>query len=171
MTVLLRQTIAAVTALSVLVCSLLCACPATATTAHAHGQAASSASHTHGDRSAHAHHAAHQDRAAAHDSTSGAPCHSKAPPANDTDGEVPAEPCHDGGNGHGCGHCDGTSLTKPDTNVVQLAPVLTTHFVSPLFDLTVVPPAPLRPLPAATTGVPPPAEWSTLLRLHCALTI
>jgi len=147
---MLRQIVAAMTALSVLVCGVVCACPASAHTTRCHGDSVTTESHEHG----HDHcskSSQHEDSEAEHK-------------------ESPAAPCHDHGS-DSCASCDSTAIVRTEGNSVQVSQPLVVSFLVPFIDFAVAPPVQIRLLPAAASGIPPPAEWSTLLRLHCALII
>ena len=165
MTLFFGHTIASLTALSVLMCSILCACP---------GAAASSSDRTdkppsHQSRGEPAvpEDAEHEDhdlkKASGH-------CHGEPTPTGQED--APAQPCEDHG-GKSCSHCEQPLISSADNKKpVELTPhhyFLVTFFLS-LSEGTVQPKV-TASKPAALSGAPPPAEWSTLLRLHCALII
>ena len=109
-----------------------------------------------------------------HESTTGPsseknvpPCHGhKEAPA--TDEQIPAEPCgnHDG---QSCSHCEAPAMAQvaaPSVDVAAHYQVVS--LFSPLVEEMTAPQIAHRIYPTPS-GVPPPAEWSTLLGLHCAL--
>lgn len=165
---LLRHFVAYTTALSVLVCSTLCMCPAMASTVR---------NHTHEDLAAPAVKESHQhpsDKPHDHDSSEkpeSPPCHQQKTPCHGDDSGSPTKPCDHDGNGHSCTHCDSTSVAKAETKANPIAQSLAVSFFAPVADLFLAPPIQIRPLPSCTAGAPPPAQWCTLLRLHCALII
>ena len=157
---LLRHTIASLTALSVLMCSVLCACPSLANASpDTTGKAA--VPHSHDDDSA-GHDHQHPKKTSGH-------CHGE--PAAPDQEDAPAQPCEDHG-GKSCSHCEQPLISSADNKPVELTPhhyFLNTFFL-PLFEGRVQPQV-TASKPTALSGAPPPAEWTTLLRLHCALII
>lgn len=145
-----RRIVASLTALSVLMCSALCACPSMAS-----AETEKSSRHSHESTTDHS------------SSNDVPPCHGhgKAPAADE---QIPAEPCgnHDG---QSCSHCEAPAMAQvaaPSIDVAAHYEVLA--FFSPLVEEITAPQVAHRIYPTPS-GVPPPAEWSTLLRLHCAL--
>lgn len=155
---LARHTIASLTALSVLMCSVLCACPSFA---EAYPQVTDKVTVRH----------SYDDHSTSHDhqqpkKTSGQ-CHGEAAAPEPED--APAQPCEDHG-GKSCSHCEQPLISSTDDKPVEFTPhhYFFVTFFLPLFEGTVQPQV-TASKPPALAGAPPPAEWTTLLRLHCAL--
>lgn len=154
-----RQIIGSLTALSVLLCSLLCACPASA---NAVGKTASDSHQAAGDK--------HEQRSKGH-------CHgSGSDQSDETDDHsekpAPAAPCDHGQGGSSCTHCDSQAVVRADTAAAaELVPhqAFALHFL-PVLDLSSVRELRVQKT-VALDGSPPAARWSTLLQLHCALII
>lgn len=98
-----------------------------------------------------------------------APCHGhgEAPAPQE---KVPVDPCGDH-NGSSCSHCESPVIAKVESPAFDAANhfQLVSIFV-PLFERLSAPQV-THPVSRAISGAPPPAEWSTLLRLHCALVL
>ena len=151
--------VASLTALSVLMCGILCACPGAAeASADTGGKAPSHQSH--GEEAGHGHE--HSKKSFGH-------CHGSEPAVPEQE-KAPEEPCGDH-EGQPCSHCERPLISKLDSKSAELAPHYhLVHFFLPLFQSTTQPQV-TSYRPEAVSGAPPPAEWSTLLRLHCALII
>jgi hypothetical protein len=148
-----RQIVAAVTAASVLLCGIVCACGGSLPAMRDPSVAASAAAARpaeHGEHDAHCHGHHDDDR-----------------DSQDPHGQKP-EPCH--GGDHSCSHCQSAVNAVPDAgkNTADLNPLT--------YPAGLVLPA-VFAMPCAAVGQirwtavgdlsPPPAP--TLLRLHCAL--
>ena len=96
--------------------------------------------------------------------------HGEAPAPDEKVPTQPAQPCGDR-NGTTCSHCEAPAIAKVDSQSFDAANhfQLVSIFV-PLFERLSAPQI-THPVSPALSGAPPPAEWSTLLRLHCALVL
>ena len=103
-TLLLRHTIASLTALSVLMCSVLCACPSLAKAAP-DATVKAAIYHPHNDDSG-GHD--HQDPKKS--------CHGHGAPALPGHEEAPAQPCGDHG-GTSCSHCMAGLVTRDESEL------------------------------------------------------
>ena len=155
-----HHTVASLTALSVLMCSVLCACPSFA------GASADvtdyEAVHQVDDGDSAGLTEQHPKKTSGH-------CHG-GPSALGED-DAPAQPCDDQG-GKSCGYCEQPLISSTDNKPAELTPYhhFFTTFFSPVLEDAVQPHATAFKA-TSLLGAPPPAEWSTLLRLHCALIV
>jgi hypothetical protein len=151
---LFRKALTLFTAFSMLACSAWCACPAEARPLD-EGSAATQLHHSEGQEQGH---------------NSTASGHCQGSESDSSSKHSDGQPCHDE-KAQDCAHCQQLGVKAEEGPQLKfVAPQIAINFFATV-------PSVMTPLVAISeratlaSGLPPPREWTTLLRMHCALIV